>query len=590
MPGGRPSLGPKLVDKLAGSAHAKKRARVILETIAGERSVAEACTELGIGSTAFTKIRDAALAAAVGSLEPKRMGRKPKVVTEQDERIRELEAEIKRLNRELILSGARERVAAAIPYLPERWAIGQWQQELAASKKAEAGGADVSPVPSETVEATPAAPVKQQTVSENDRPTKQRATPRPQTPREERLKRRQQKRTQQIEAAVEARSMPTNQKHDGRRRRQKTQRPEKKYTAQMERREMEAKARRSAVAAARALIADGEKLESIAEGLNLSVRTLKGWLTDWRRTRLAAVPRGRPVDPLPVEKRNEIISVMNQAGPDTGLTVFVGFFPGVPQSALWDLLSRYRELCARRQTKALWTLRWGRPGAVWAMDHAEPPSAIDGQYGHVLAVRDLASHCQLAWLPVEREDAWTTVRALDELFTEHGTPLVIKADRGPAFDCETMRAFLASRGVELLLSPPHWPRYNGSCEAGIGWMKVRTAHQAALGDRPGQWTSDDCEAARRQGNEIGRPWGKSRPTPSDVWSSRTPVAQQDRDDFQLEVAKWERTLSEGRAKREQRVLTAEDRKEIRREAISCALREQHYLEVRRGRVPSPVAA
>ena len=46
------------------------------------------------------------------------------------------------------------------------------------------------------------------------------------------------------------------------------------------------------------------------------------------------------------------------------------------------------------------TLHWNVSGAVWAIDHSEPPRPIDGLYTQILAVRDLASGLQLAWTPV----------------------------------------------------------------------------------------------------------------------------------------------------------------------------------------------
>jgi hypothetical protein len=71
--------------------------------------------------------------------------------------------------------------------------------------------------------------------------------------------------------------------------------------------------------------------------------------------------------------------------------------------------------------------------------------------------------------------------------------------------------------VHHLRSPPERPEYNGACEAGIGSMKTRTHHQAALRDCSGQWSSDDAEAARCQANETARPWGASEPTPDQCW-------------------------------------------------------------------------
>ncbi len=50
-------------------------------------------------------------------------------------------------------------------------------------------------------------------------------------------------------------------------------------------------------------------------------------------------------------------------------------------------------------------LTWSRPGRVWAIDHSEAPGPIDGVYPAILAVRDLGSGCQLAWLPVPDMEA-----------------------------------------------------------------------------------------------------------------------------------------------------------------------------------------
>jgi hypothetical protein len=70
------------------------------------------------------------------------------------------------------------------------------------------------------------------------------------------------------------------------------------------------------------------------------------------------------------------------------------------------------------------------------------------------------------------------------LFVRHGAPLVLKADNGSAFIAEATRDFLSLVGVNLLFSPPHTPRYNGSIEAGIGSLKTRTERHACRASRP----------------------------------------------------------------------------------------------------------
>jgi len=124
---GRPSKGPKLVRRLDGSAHARKRLEMVLETVAGGMSIGEACERLGIGGTAFHKMRTKALAAALVSLEPKALGRPPKRVDEKDRRIAELGSEIDRLKKEVATSQVREELALAMPFLADNR---KWREQL----------------------------------------------------------------------------------------------------------------------------------------------------------------------------------------------------------------------------------------------------------------------------------------------------------------------------------------------------------------------------------------------------------------------------------------------------------------------------
>ena len=57
---------------------------------------------------------------------------------------------------------------------------------------------------------------------------------------------------------------------------------------------------------------------------------------------------------------------------------------------------------------------------------------MDHKYDYILSVRDLASGVQLAWQPIRRADADTTIALLSRLFAEHGPPLVLKSDNGKA--------------------------------------------------------------------------------------------------------------------------------------------------------------
>ena len=114
---GRHPLGPNLVDGLEGPDEAKRRLKVILETVAGSRPIAEACAELGVCEAAFHNLRKQALAGAVASLAPRPPGRPRQDSDPEQQRIRELEEQVFRLKMDLQAARIREELAIAMPHL-----------------------------------------------------------------------------------------------------------------------------------------------------------------------------------------------------------------------------------------------------------------------------------------------------------------------------------------------------------------------------------------------------------------------------------------------------------------------------------------
>jgi len=121
------------------------------------------------------------------------------------------------------------------------------------------------------------------------------------------------------------------------------------------------------------------------------------------------------------------------------------------------------------------------------------------------------------------------------------------------FTADSTRELVKKWGVFLLLSPPHCPSYNGSIEAGICSLQAeaceaagaapnmaRTDHHAARNGRPGEWSCEDIEAARLEANETARPWGSKGPLPDEVWRSRTPITEEERDALRWAVTKFSR--------------------------------------------------
>ena len=110
-------MGPKLVEYLEGSAAAKERLEVMLQTIAGELSIAAACERLAIGEAMFHRLRREVLQAGLAELEPSVLGRPPKRTSPEQQRIVELEDSVADLSGQLDAANIKLELAQALPSL-----------------------------------------------------------------------------------------------------------------------------------------------------------------------------------------------------------------------------------------------------------------------------------------------------------------------------------------------------------------------------------------------------------------------------------------------------------------------------------------
>jgi len=286
------------------------------------------------------------------------------------------------------------------------------------------------------------------------------------------------------------------------------------------------------------------------------------------------------------DQRNGIIDMIRMLWPEVSANMLMAMFPGVAKREIVSLLTRYWLLMVRRNYVLIHVNRWEKPNTVWAMDFTEPDNPVDGIYPYVLAVRDLASGCNLLWMPVERESAEETVNALKSLFAKYGRPLVIKSDNGSAF--KAIKPWLEQEGVWTLFSPPYYPQYNGACEAGFGTLKTYAHHEAAKHGRPHQWTCDDVEAARMRANELSRPHGYLRPTPAEKLSKRIPVTDIERMLFKNTVEEAVCRIKRERGLSENGTLAWCECSGIERRALEKTLAQLGYLSVRRSRITAPI--
>lgn len=211
----------------------------------------------------------------------------------------------------------------------------------------------------------------------------------------------------------------------------------------------------------------------------------------------------------------------------TSVATLQAWCPGASRRAI----ARWLTAARRAERQRLCRLRWRHVGRVWALDWSVPPQPIDGRYRAVVHVRDLASHYHLAALPVRRVTASVVCDLLHALCVSVTAPLVLKLDNGAACRSRALQAWAAGVGTVLLYSPPHWPRYNGAIEASIGAISTRAHHAAADAGHPGEWSTDDVEAARLDANATARPRQGQMRTALGWWQTATPITVTERRRF-----------------------------------------------------------
>jgi hypothetical protein len=117
MARGRPPKGAELVDGLESSTQAKERLKIILQTIAGELSVIDACASLNISEARFHELRSETLHAAAAHLEPKPVGRRPQQADAQAAETAALKEQIQELKIDLRAAQIREELALLMPHV-----------------------------------------------------------------------------------------------------------------------------------------------------------------------------------------------------------------------------------------------------------------------------------------------------------------------------------------------------------------------------------------------------------------------------------------------------------------------------------------
>ena len=165
-------------------------------------------------------------------------------------------------------------------------------------------------------------------------------------------------------------------------------------------------------------------------------------------------------------------------------------------------------------------MRWHLPGAVWAIDGTWLQRIVPGLGRRALVVVELHSKKTICFQAVHGERGAAVVACLERLIACHGSPLVLKADNGPAFISAALAALCKRYGITLLHSPVRRPRFNGCCEVSGRWAKRRAVAAAARRGSPDQLCQADLDAAVTFHGELPAIDTQLR------WRFRSVVAQQ----------------------------------------------------------------
>ena len=100
---GRKPLAAGHVDRLQGSEYARQRLRLLLECLREEKTIPEACAELGLCEARFHTLRHRWMQGSLELLEPRRTGRRCQEPSREElqQRVSRLERDNQQLTQQL---------------------------------------------------------------------------------------------------------------------------------------------------------------------------------------------------------------------------------------------------------------------------------------------------------------------------------------------------------------------------------------------------------------------------------------------------------------------------------------------------------
>jgi transposase InsO family protein len=197
------------------------------------------------------------------------------------------------------------------------------------------------------------------------------------------------------------------------------------------------------------------------------------------RARLAqgAPARGRPgpkkVVPLSLEELRGAVACLDHGGQRSQGTgaLYRQVQAQISRRALAALVTTARRAAAEARQAALCHITWHVPGLVWSLDDTELARSPH-QILRLHQVQDLASRYKFRPWVGERIVGETVAERLEQLFRQHGPPLVLKRDNGGNLNQHAVDVVLARYWVVPLNSPRQYPPYNGGMERAVRELKA----------------------------------------------------------------------------------------------------------------------
>jgi hypothetical protein len=187
--------------------------------------------------------------------------------------------------------------------------------------------------------------------------------------------------------------------------------------------------------------------------------------------------------------------------------------------------------------------------------------------GYLLCAADAAIPYRTSVVPVDDYAGPLVAWVLDEDFTKHGAPLVVRLDRAKQHATPEVLSVLERHGVLAMHGPPRHPGFYGQLE------RLNREHSDFLGDRT--TARADVPKLLRAYNEVLPRRRLGWRTAGEAWRARLPL-QVDRKSFKDEVQDISRRMQETREARAWCAGTAD------RFAIEAALKRRGLLCVERG--------